>query len=130
MADVVTRSLSLLWVVLLFVLAYTLVSGPNGPLTRRYAPRLRYRLVVTTPTAHSSFCIVFSGFVLGLAVWGIITAEAVMLFRPRFAGVSGAWRLPCADAHQKTRPLRHLCLTHARVRCGKKTNKKARERCE
>ncbi|EDT4875966.1 hypothetical protein B6U22_003946 [Salmonella enterica subsp. enterica serovar 4,[5],12:i:-] len=35
---------------------------------------------MTTPTAHSSFCIVFSGFVLGLAVWGIITAEAVMLF--------------------------------------------------
>ncbi|AXO58375.1 hypothetical protein AXA58_27555 (plasmid) [Klebsiella pneumoniae] len=60
---------------------------------------------MTTPTAHSSFCIVFSGFVLGLAVWGIITAEAVMLFRPRFAaGVSGAWRLPCADAHQKPVP--------------------------
>ncbi|TYZ17089.1 hypothetical protein FCH11_027175, partial [Klebsiella pneumoniae] len=50
------------------------------PANAEIRPDCGYRLVVTTPTAHSSFCIVFSGFVLGLAVWGIITAEAVMLF--------------------------------------------------
>ncbi|EEC0182514.1 hypothetical protein ABO55_003478 [Salmonella enterica subsp. enterica] len=38
----------------------------------------------------------------GLAVRGIITAEAVTLLCPRCAaGVSGAERLPCAGAHDK-----------------------------
>lgn len=34
------------------ILATTLVSGPDGPLTRRYAPSTGKTLVGTTPTAH------------------------------------------------------------------------------
>ncbi|QHM74046.1 hypothetical protein C7M51_04407 (plasmid) [Mixta intestinalis] len=38
----------------------TPVSGPEGPLTRRYAPA-RLRQSVTTPTAHRRICEADSG---------------------------------------------------------------------
>ncbi|EBM9948399.1 hypothetical protein S576_23490 [Salmonella enterica subsp. enterica serovar Give] len=57
---------------------------------------------MTTPTAHRSICIVFSRVVLGLAGWGVITAEAVMLFSSSLrCGASGALRLPCPDGHKE-----------------------------
>ena len=52
------------------------IRPANAEIRHDYGPCL----VVTTPTAHRGFCIVFSGVVLGLAGRGIITAEAVMLF--------------------------------------------------
>lgn len=47
---------------------YTLVSGPNGPLTRRYAPT-SVNLVGTTPTAHRSYFMAKSGYGLTGAGW-------------------------------------------------------------
>lgn len=47
---------------------YTLVSGPDGPLTRRYAPT-SVNLVGTTPTAHRSYFMAKSGYGLAGAGW-------------------------------------------------------------
>ncbi|MBZ7722054.1 hypothetical protein FML38_13640 [Klebsiella oxytoca] len=69
---------------------------------------------MTTPTAHSSFCIVFSGIVLGLAGWGIITAEAVMLFSSSLrCGGLRRFAPPMRSRASKNRPRRTLRVTRA-----------------
>ena len=66
-------------VVLLYVLVYTPVGGPHGPLTRRYAPTAAKPCRDHSDGAQRLLCRFKRG-CSGLAGRGVITASAVMLF--------------------------------------------------
>ena len=100
---------------------------PSRPANAEIRPDCGSRLVVTTPTAHRGFCIVFSGVVLGLAGRGIITAEAVMLFSSSLrCGGLRRTAPPMRSRASKNLPRRTLKTTRAhagqRRLCGNDRN--------